>query len=273
VTRDTQASSERARSDVETEFSGDRFEPVEDERGTFHQWVLFGGLLLGAMVAWIIASRRIEAPWIMGDELTYSEYAKSFADSGEFLFREQPGAHLSIYPALIAPAWFADTIETAYFAAKAINVFLMTLAAVPLFLWARRLVTPAFAFVAVLLTLVMPSFVYTGNLMTESAFLPAFVLATFAVALTLERPTLLRQLVALAAITLAVLIRLQGFVLLAIVPTAIVLMAMFDLRAEKRSIRPRSVGHKLAPYARAASLGVAALLVYVFGCSSCWVLV
>src|SRR5688500_14272436 len=72
-----------------SEFPEERFEPVEPGRAIFH-WVLLGLLLLAATLGWILAGRRIEAPWIMGDELTYSEYAKSFAESGEFLFREEP---------------------------------------------------------------------------------------------------------------------------------------------------------------------------------------
>ena len=59
----------------------------------------------------------------------------------------------------------------------------MTSTAIPLFLWARKLVAPVFALVAVALTLLMPAFIYTGMLMTENAFLPAFVLAAFAIAL------------------------------------------------------------------------------------------
>ena len=42
-------------------------------------------------------------------------------------------------------------------------------------------------------------FVYTGTLMTENAFFPAFVLAAYAFALALERPTLATQALALAA--------------------------------------------------------------------------
>jgi hypothetical protein len=245
-----------------SEFPDERFEPVEPGRSIF-QWVLLGGLLLAATVGWILASRRIEAPWIMGDELTYSEHAKSFADSGEFLFREEPARYLSIYPALISPAWLADSVETAYSLAKAINVVLMVSAAIPLYLWARRLVTPGFALLAVVLMLVMPSFVYTGNVMTESAFLPAFLLATFAVALVLERPTALRQLGAMAAIALAVLLRLQAFVFLLIVPTAVVLKALLDVRADGQPIRPRPLVQLLKPFAPAALAGGAVLVAYV----------
>jgi hypothetical protein len=242
-----------------SEFPDERFEPVEPDRSIFH-WVLLAALLLAATVGWILAGRRIEAPWIMGDELTYSEYAKSFADSGEFLFREEPTRFLSIYSVFISPAWFADSIETAYSIAKAINVVLMVSAAIPLYLWARRLVTPAFALLTVVLLLVMPSFVYTGNLMTESAFLPAFLLALFATALALERPTALRQLAAIAAIALAVLLRLQALVFLLIVPTAVILKALFDLRAEGQPIRPRALLRPLRPFAPSAAATGAALV-------------
>jgi hypothetical protein len=263
VTRDTQASPERTRTDLEeTEFSGDRFEAVEVERDAF-QWLLLAGLLLGAMVAWIIAGRRVEAPWIMGDELTYSEYAKSFAESGEFLFREEPTAFLSIYPALIAPAWLADSVVSAYSLAKVINVVLMTSAAVPLFLWAKRLVTPGLAFLAVFLLLVMPSFVYTGSLMTESAFLPAFLLAAFATALMLERPTLIRQLLVLGAVAICILIRLQGFILVLVVPTAVVFKALIDLRAEKRTLDRDLLKSELRPYFGTAVVVTVAVIAYV----------
>ena len=64
----------------------------------------------------------------------------------------------------------------------------------------------------------MPAFVFTGMLMTENAFFPAFVLATFLMALSLERPTLLRQGLLFAAIALACLVRVQAVVLFAMLP-------------------------------------------------------
>jgi hypothetical protein len=261
VTRESQAPAARPSRLGLSEFPDERFEPVEGGEGRF-ETLLLAGLLLAAIVGWILAGRRIEAPWIFGDELTYSEYAKSFADSGEFLFREQSGQFVSIYPALIAPAWLADSIETAYAVAKAINVVLMASAVIPLYLWARRIVSPGLALLPALLVLLMPSFVYTGMLMTESAFLPTFLLAAFAVAVTLERPTLLRQIFALAALALAVLVRIQGFVFLVIVPTAVVFKAALDLRAEGRPIRPRALAEKLSPYTWVGGLAAIALLVF-----------
>jgi hypothetical protein len=194
-----------------------------------------GGLLLASIGVRIWLSSKIASPWIMVDEFLYSEMAKSFATSGDFLVRDAPTSiNNVVYPALISPAWLAHPMGTTYALAKAINVVLMTATAIPLYLWARKLVAPVFALVAVALSLLMPAFVYTGMLMTENAFLPAFVLAAFAIALALERPTLLRQATAFGAILLAVAIRYQGLVLLVVMPIAVLLKVLFELRAAPR---------------------------------------
>ena len=54
----------------------------------------------------IALGRRMVAPWIMVDELIYSELAKSFAEHGRFLVRgETSTGYGFVYPLLIAPAW------------------------------------------------------------------------------------------------------------------------------------------------------------------------
>ena len=126
--------------------------------------------------------------------------------------------------------WLEDSIGRAYELAKMINALLVTLAGVPVYLWARRLVSPAYALLALGLFLLLPAQLYAGTLMTENAFLPVFLLATFAIALALERPTLLRQALALAAIVLACAIRIQGLVLVLILLTAIAVMGRDRLR-------------------------------------------
>jgi hypothetical protein len=212
-------------------------------------------LILVAAVARILMNRHVLAPWAMEDELQYSDLAKSFAADGRYLFRDQPRNVLSIYPALISPAWFAASMKTTYALAKSFNVALMTLAAVPLWFWARRLVSPVYSVLVVALFLAIPSFVYTGEILTENAYLPAVVLALFTLALALERPTVWRQLLALVLAALAVAVRVQGIVFALIIPTAIVLKVAFDLRAARPAAR-RSV---LRDAARRWSLSIGAL--------------
>jgi 4-amino-4-deoxy-L-arabinose transferase-like glycosyltransferase len=226
--------------------------------------VTFTALLVISIGARIWLARQIVSPWIMGDELLYSEMAKSFATSGHFLIRDAPsGIGNVVYPGLISPAWLFHPMATTYGLAKGINVVVMTATAVPVYLWGRRLASPLYALVAAALVLLMPSFVYTGTLMTENAFLPAFLLAAFTFALALERPTLLRQLTAFGAILLAIAIRYQGLVLLLVLPTAIVLKVVFELCAAPRPRPVRFLWSELRRYWISAALLVGAVCFYV----------
>jgi hypothetical protein len=241
----------------------ERAEPLTRNPGRTAALVL-GGMLLVSLGVRLWLSREIASPWIMIDELLYAEMAKSFASSGHFLVRDAPSSiNNVVYPALISPAWLAHPMGTTYGLAKAINVVVMTATGIPLYLWARRLVAPVFALLTVALTLLMPSFVYTGMLMTENAFLPAFVLAAFAIALVLERPTIVRQVAAFGAILLAIAIRYQGLVLLLVLPTAILLKVLFELRVERRAQAWRFAWSELRRYWISAALLVGAALLYV----------
>jgi hypothetical protein len=206
-------------------------------------------LMLGiAVLARLWLNRDIVAPWIMMDEVIYSDLAKSFASSGEFLVREYPTSLFTLYAIIIAPAWSWDSVETAYTVTKAINVGLMTLAAVPVFFWARRIASPAYGLLASALVLAMPAFVYTGMVMTENAFFPAFMLGAFAIALGLERPTLLRQGLIFGAIGIACAVRIQGLVLLAMLPPAILIKVLLDLRAAGTALALRPFLTELRRY-------------------------
>lgn len=212
-------------------------------------------LVSAALVLVAIASRlwlatRIPTPWILVDEFIYSEYAKSFAANGDFLIRGGVGPSLGhVYPALISPAWRLGSMSSTYDVAKGINVVVMTLAVVPVFLWARRLVSPTYATVAAGLALALPAFVYTGALMTENVFFPLFVLALYSLAVVLERPSVLLQLLMLCAFVLAVAVRTQAAVLIAIFAMALLVKIFLDLRSSGTQVRLRSAASALRPYA------------------------
>jgi hypothetical protein len=200
--------------------------------GTHAVTLVFAGVLLLALVVRLLLADRIVTPWIMIDELIYSELAKNLAERGDLVLRDAPSNFYNVaYPLLIAPAWLADSIEAAYGLARAINVVVMVLAAVPVYFWGKRLMSAGYALLAAVLVLLMPSLIYTGMLMTENAFLTAVASACFAIAVTLERPTLLRQTLALGAIGFACVVRPQGLVLVAVYATALALKLGFDLRA------------------------------------------
>jgi hypothetical protein len=192
-------------------------------------------LILVAVLARVWLSHGIATAWILVDELLYADLAKD-ASAGHLLQirGEHSGLYNILYSLLIAPAWRAGSMATTYSLAKAINVVVMTLAAPIFFLWARRLVSPLLAVVGVALVLAMPAFIYTGEMMTENAFFPAFVLACFAMAVALERPTLLHQLWAVIAVGLTIAVRAQGVVVGVVLVVALALKVALDARVNGR---------------------------------------
>ena len=91
---------------------------------------------------------------------------------------------------LISPAYaLFDRVPDAYAAVKTINSLVMSLAAVPAYFIARRVVGKWLALLAALLAVAVPSMVYTATVMTENAYYPLFLLAALALVALLERPT------------------------------------------------------------------------------------
>jgi len=194
-----------------------------------------GSIVVGSALMRYALTRRVVAPWIMVDELIYSELAKSFAESGRFLVRGEPNFGVGlVYPALISPAWrLFGAVPDVYDAAKAINSVLMSLAALPAYALARRVVPRPLALLAALLAVAVPSLVYTGTLMTENAFYPLFLLCVWLLVLALERPTPALQAAVLAAVLVAFLTRAQA---VALVP-AIALAPPLFVRWRRRPWR------------------------------------
>lgn len=193
-------------------------------------WAWLGGLVVASALVRYDLSRRMVAPWIFVDELIYSELAKSFAAGGHFLVRDHStGAYGYVYPVLISPGYrLFGVVPDAYAAAKAINSLLMSLAAVPAYLLARRVLSPLLSLLAAVLAVAVPSMVYTGTLMTENAFYPLFLGVALALVLVLERPTAARQVVLLALSVLAFLTRTQAVALLPAILTAPLLLALLE---------------------------------------------
>ena len=69
-------------------------------------WAWLVGLVVVSTGIRYAFTRHAVAPWIMVDELIYSELAKSFASGGHFLVRDHStAAYGVVYPVLISPAW------------------------------------------------------------------------------------------------------------------------------------------------------------------------
>src|SRR5690242_2758642 len=184
--------------------------------------IVAGGIFVTAALRGWLAS-RIAMPWLFSDELVHSELAKNLTNGSLFEIR---GRHVNItyaYPLVLAPAWLLSSLGATYAVAKAFGVVLVSVAAVPVYLWGRRFLTPIGAAVAAGLVLLVPELALTGALMQENLAFPAFLFAVFALGLVLEEPTPRRQAVLLGAVVLAAAARFELLVLVPIVPTAVLL--------------------------------------------------
>ena len=217
-------------------------------------WFWLSAIVVVSIGIRVALERRMVAPWIMIDEIVYSELAKSFAAHGSFLVRGVPShGYGFVYPIVIAPAWRLFTsIPDAYAAAKTINAVVMSLAAVPAYFLARRLLRPSFALAVAALTVAVPSMLYTGTLMTENVFYPLFIVVALALVAMLERPTPFRQVLLLALCLLAYLTRQQAVALVAAAATAPILLALVERRV--RVLRPFVTLYGILGAAAAAAL-------------------
>jgi len=178
-------------------------------------WAWLAGLVVVSAVVRFLIARRVAAPWIMVDELIYSELAKGLADGDGFSIRGvATNAYGFVYPVLIAPAYLADSLPRAYELVKAINALLMSLAALPAYFLARRVLPRGLSLLAALLAVALPSLLYAGEMMTENVFYPLFLCVALLLVVTLERPTVPRQLGLLALCGLAYLTRAQALAFL-----------------------------------------------------------
>lgn len=194
---------------------------------------------------------QLRGPWIIPDELIYAELGRSVAESAAFTVRDEATrVYAIVYAVVIAPAYLLwNEPDSSYRAVKAINAIAMSLAAVPVYLLARRFASPGWAVAMAALAVAIPSMAYTGVVMTENLFYPLFVLAALAMVGALERPTLRRQLLLLAAIGAATLTRPQAIVILPAFACAMFLVKFVEAKTRATphtgdgpSIRLRSYG-------------------------------
>ena len=168
------------------------------------------GVVLAAAALWGALGQQIEVPTVFGDELIHWDASRSLAAGDGLEVRDAGYGFGPIYPALLAPVHLltADDL-TAYQWARLWNALLFALAAVPVYLLARRLLEPGWSLACAALAVAIPSALYTGFVMTEGAAYAACCLALLALTRCLERPTVAAQLLAVGALVLAAGVRLQ----------------------------------------------------------------
>ncbi len=212
---------------------------AEQRRGT-SAGVSLAAIVVGSAILRVLLSRRMPGPFIFTDELTYSELAKSFGASGRFLVRGVPThGYGVVYPVLISPAYslFHD-VPQAYAAVKAINSVVMSLAALPAYLLARRMLSQRLSLFAAVLSVAIPSLAYTGTVMTENVFYPLFLVVVLVLVIVLERPTVGLQLLLLILVAVAFATRAQAVAIVPALLAAPPLLAFFERKPVGAALRP-----------------------------------
>ena len=178
------------------------------------------------------------APFVFVDEAIYTELARSLADTGSFAVRETAVSGYSIlYPALLAPVYaLFDNLVDAYAAAKATNAVVMSLAAIPSYLLARRVAGERLALLGAAIAVVVPSMAYTGTMTTESLFYPVALGFAFVLVRYLERPGWGWLAALVVALAVAFATRSQSLAFVPALATAPPLLAL--LRSRRSALRP-----------------------------------
>jgi hypothetical protein len=202
-------------------------------------WAWIALIVAGSTFLRIVSGRQTAAPWIFPDELIYSELGKSFAATGHFAVRGEPFSVLSfgpLYPMLLAPIYrFAESDGQAYALIKALNALLMSLAAVPTYLIARRLLPRRPSLAAAAVAVVIPATVYSTKVMTESLAYPLFLVAIYVFIRAVETPSRRFYVGAAVAATGAMLARAQMLVLLPALLTATIVVRGIAARQRART--------------------------------------
>jgi hypothetical protein len=230
--------------------------------GRVPAWIWLAAIVVVSTGFRAIVGRGIVAPFVIVDEIIWAEIARGLADAGEPLLRDQPDPGYSVaYPLVISPAYaLAGSLPDAYEAVKAVNALLMSLAAVPAYFLARRVVGEGLSLLAAVLAVALPSLAFTGTVMTENLYYPLFLLVALALVLVLERPTGLRVGLLVILVGLAFATRVQTLALVPAILLAPALLAIFERRGPRETL----ARHRLL-YAVFGALALGGLAVLIAG--------
>ena len=196
------------------------------------QWL--GAIVAVSFVVRTIAGWLRAGPVYFPDEYIYSELGRSIADHGRPLVRGA-AAHFPavLQPLLTSPAWLAEDVETSFRLVQLEGALVMSLAAVPVYLLARRLELGAWlALAAAALTVAVPDMLYAGWVLADPFTYPLALAALAAGVTALAYPSRRAQIAFVAFAGLATLARVQFVVL-----PACFLLAALGVGVRERQLR------------------------------------
>jgi hypothetical protein len=188
---------------------------------------------LSTLLHWL-AGRTVAGLWIMPDEAIYGVRALGFWEHGRLPLFGQSGAGYSVlYPVLAGGPLSAGSLGTGYALLKPVQALVMSLAAVPVYAFARRHAGMLPSLLAAALTLAAPIVLFSGYVMTEVLYYPLATAALFAIVRAVESASYRSQAIALVLVAAAIATRVQGAVLLPVFGGAVLLDAVLRRRRER----------------------------------------
>src|SRR5689334_437862 len=116
----------------------------------------------GAALVYVVLGLLQPMPSVFPDEFLYGHLARSLADGHGFSWRgDDQSLHAALYVYAITPAWALFGTLDAYHVAKAFGAVMCSSTAIPVWVLARRLVTPGLALAAAALSVTGTWMVWT----------------------------------------------------------------------------------------------------------------
>src|SRR2546425_12821160 len=142
---------------------------------------IVAGLVLLSTGLRIWAARQIPGPWISPDEMVYGLLGQGLYRTGHLAILGGPTSFYSLVaPAFVGIPLSLHDLALGYSILKGLQALVMSLAAVPVYLWGRRLVSQRYALLAAALTLALPGLAYSALVMSDVVFYPGLALAAWA---------------------------------------------------------------------------------------------
>ncbi|HEY4413190.1 MAG TPA: hypothetical protein VGN06_09355 [Gaiellaceae bacterium] len=202
---------------------------------------LLAAVPLASIYVWLSAVYAFEAwrrvtPWLFGDELEFTQLARSIAATGHPAERGQPHSADSLYTYLVAPLWRINDVAAAYSAVKYVDVLIMAAVVFPTYLLARMVVGKSAALFAAAGAGAIPSLAYSSYLVQEPIAYPYAAFCFLAIAKAFM--TRSRSWIAVAVFASIVAPEVRGELL--VIPATLVLAFLFAVWSSDRTRRWRA---------------------------------
>jgi hypothetical protein len=224
------------------------------------------GIVGVSFVARLLVALAHATPLYFPDEYIYGSIARSLAEHGRPLIRGQ-SAHFPamLEPVAAAPFWLFHDPLLAYRLTQAENALFMSLAAVPVYLLARRLgLGAAWALIAAALAVASPDLFFVSFVLADPMAYPLALASLYVAVRALSRPTRWNQLAFVVLTVVTTLTRIQYALLPVVFVAGALAVERFSVQSALRRYR-QTWATFVAPVVLLLALGPSRALGYYNG--------